>query len=718
MLSRSNKFLTSPLNPLKGTFLKFKSNSKSDLLYKFTLLLALIILLMSSWNAPISGDEYVHVVQAEKNINYFKTLGKDKEALNTPIGRLKHYGQSFDTITTWIADIFAIDNLYRFRHMSNAVMAWLIILFSSLITIKITKSNIAAILTIVLFLVSARFMGHAMNNLKDIPFAFTFIFSIYFMFRFALKLPKISWIDLALMTLGIAFGISIRIGGLLIFAYYILFTGLYIYFLMVSGKIRRSQILDLRMSLGVLSFFVLILSYFSGILIWPYALEDPFLNPKSSLDMMHNYPTTVRQIFEGELYWSDRFPWYYLIKYLSITLPLAVLAGVGAFFIFIKKISRSQHFILTIFLLIAFGFPLFYATASGANVYGGWRQMLFSYPPLVVLASIGLWTAYNQLAKNRRLKIAAVLVFASLLFHPLKFTILNYPYQYTYFNQLVGGTQGAYGNYELDYYFTSFKKAYEFIDQQTDHPKIVAANFTIPEYYKGKSYKQKLIDYYNRSASDWDYAIICNTFLDPYQLREGIWPPANAVYIEEVDGTPILAILKRESKTDLGGHQLMKSRDYAGAIEKYKHALESDKNNESILINLARSYMKLSNYDQANSTIVKLQSIYPENEWAKELKGEILMIQENVNEAIELFKNNIEYNHKFYHAYISLARVYISNGNMDEAIKYLKACLRINPFYKPAYKVYGQLLIDRGEIDLGTKMLNYTIEGNSKYGRK
>jgi hypothetical protein len=32
--------------------------------------------------------------------------------------------------------------------------------------------------------------------------------------------------------------------------------------------------------------------------------------------------------------------------------------------------------------------------------------------------------------------------------------------------------------------------------------------------------------------------------------------------------------------------------------------------------------------------------------------------------------------------------------------------------------IYGQLLIDRGEVDLGTKMLNFTIEGNSKYGRK
>ncbi len=695
-----------------------RSSSKSDHLYKITLLLAAIILLMSSWNAPISGDEYVHVKQAEKNINYIKTLGKDKEALVTPISRLKHYGQSFDTITTWLANVFEIDNLYRFRHVSNAVMAWLIILFSSLITIKITRSKLAAFLTVLLFLVSARFMGHAMNNLKDIPFAFTFIFSIYFIFRFALKLPKISWIDLALLTQGLAFGISIRIGGLLIFAYFILFVSLYVYFLVISGGIKKNLILKLSLKLGVLSFSVLLLSYFTGILIWPYALENPLSNPIASLDLMHNYPTTVRQIFEGELHWSDRFPWYYLFKYLLISLPIVVLVGFVAFFIFIKKISRTTSLILSIFLLIAFGFPLFYVAATGANVYGGWRQMLFCYPPLVILSAIGLWAIYDRFINIQRLGIALVIVFALLLFHPIKFAVFNYPYQYIYFNQLIGGASGAYGNYELDYYFTSYKKAYYFIDRQKDHPKIVAATFIIPEYYKGKSYRQKLIDYYDRSSTDWDYAIICNTFLEPNQLKEGIWPPANTIYTEEVDGKPILAILKREAKVDLEGKQLLNVGDYAGAIEKFNQALEIDKNNESVLINLAKSYLKINNFVQANIILEQLLSIYPKNEWAIDLKGEIYLKQGGYDEAIALFKLNIEHNHKFYHTYISLAKAYISKGNDDEAIHYLKACLRINPFYKPAYNLYGQLLIDRGEVNLGTKMLNYTIKGTSKYGRK
>ena len=44
-----------------------------DFFYKIALGLALIALVIFSWNAPMSGDEYVHVKQAEKNINYIKT---------------------------------------------------------------------------------------------------------------------------------------------------------------------------------------------------------------------------------------------------------------------------------------------------------------------------------------------------------------------------------------------------------------------------------------------------------------------------------------------------------------------------------------------------------------------------------------------------------------------------------------------------------------------
>lgn len=697
----------------------WKHSSTSDLLYNIILLLSLVILVITSWNAPLSGDEYVHVKQAEKNINYLKTFGKDKQALDTPISRLKHYGQSFDTITTFVAQVLNIKDLYRFRHVSNAIIAWLTILFSSLVVIKISSDKITGFITVILFLVTMRFMGHAMNNLKDIPFAFAFIFSIYFIMRFVAKLPEISWRDLLFLVLGIAFGISLRIGGLLIFGYFILFSGLYFYYLVVSEGMNGNRIFRWIWRYVAISITVFILSYLLGILLWPWALEDPLANPKESLELMHHYPTTVRQIFEGKLYWSEQFPWYYLFKYMIITLPVIILLGLVFYMILIWKFKNQKGIILSIFILLACGFPLFYASVSGANVYGGWRQILFAFPPLIVLSSLGLWLIYEKLKPKLLLQLSGLALALLFLFNPVVFFMTNYPYQYIFFNPFVGGVQGAYGNYELDYYFTSFKKAYQFIDAQVGaHTEIVAANFIIPEYYKGKPYQPKLIDYYNRSDEDWDYAIICNTFLDPYQLKNELWPPSNTIFTERVNGVPILAILKRPSKLDLEGKKLMDQGEYEAAIIKLKEAMKSDPNNESILINLTRAYIDSNQLDAAQKTIDLLRDIYPNCEWAKDLEGEILIESGKLVEAINIFQQNIQYNYKFYHSYINLAKIQILQGNEHKAIESLKTCLRINPFYIPAYRLYGKLLIDRGEIELGNKMLQYSIRGESKYARQ
>ena len=697
----------------------FRSKSGFDILYKSALLFSLIILVLTSWFAPISGDEYVHVKQAENNLAYLSSFGEDKTALDTPISRLKHYGQSFDTITTFIAQILQIDDLYWFRHIANAVIAWFTILFASLITLQISRDKLAAFITVILFVISLRFMGHAMNNLKDIPFAFAFVFSFYFLFRFLEKLPSISWLDLLMITLGLGFGISIRIGGLLIFAFYVLFTGLYLYSKFTAGEWDVKTVGRLSLVLSGILLGVFAVGYFCSLLIWPWALENPVLNPWISLELMHRYPTTVRQIFEGKLIWSDQFPWYYLFKYLFVSLPIIVLIGLGLGIALFWRLKGNGSVLLSIFMLIALGFPLFYASTSGANVYGGWRQMLFVYPPLVILSAIGLSMFWEIIRLNAIMKYVVLGLAALLLLGPIQYFIRFYPYQYTFFNQIVGGAKGAFGNYELDYYFTSYKRAYDYIDdQKLEKGSIVAANFIIPEYYKEKLYVPRLIDYYDRSKVDWDYAIVCNTFLDPFQLKNGLWPPSNTVYIEEIGGKPILAVLRRESKIDYEGHNDYGGGLYEHAKEKLEAALTKDVNNESVRLALARTYIALQDYADANSILSAFSNIYPSNEWARDLRGEIQMALGNTEKAIMLFEENIAQNHKFYHSYVNLGKAKIVKGREDEAIAHLKTCLQINPFYEPAYQLYGKLLIKRGDVELGKRMLEFSIKGESKYGRK
>ena len=688
----------------------------SNTLYNLLLAASLIILVATSWNAPISGDEYVHVEQARKNINYLKSGGTEQDALHTPISRLKHYGQSFDTITTLLADALSIQDLYRFRHVSNSIVAWLIILFSAMLSVYIAKDKLTGIITIILILVTCRFMGHAMNNLKDVPFAFSSIFSLYFIFRFLDRLPAISWKYAILIALGVGLGTSIRIGGLLFFAFFLLFTFFKIYQLSTKSKSIISTKLIVNL-IGVSS-LIFAFSYLLGIALWPWALEN-LLNPVESMQLMKHYPTTVRQIFEGKLYWSDQFPWYYLVKYLLITLPLALLLGLVFFMYFIQKLNDDRKLAYSIFLIISFGFPLFYAAITQANVYGGWRQMLFVFPAMAISSSIGLWNFYVAVGAKPGLKFALIACFCALLIIPVKYFITNYPYQYTYVNPLAGGIEGAYSKYEIDYYFTGFKKAFEYIDQEVgDDPKIVATNFIIPEYYKGKPYSSRLIDYYDRSSADWDYAVICNTFLDPYQLKNGYWPPVNVVYTVSIEDRPIVAVLKRKSKQDLLGFIEMRKGNYTEADALLAQAYETDNQNESLLLGLCRLAVLLSDWTKTERYLDEIRRIYPSNEWANEYEAEMMLQLGKPEKSIQLLESNIEHNRKFYRSYISLAGIYEDQGKMEEAVSLIKRCLRINPFFEPAYRMYGKILIDQGKVELGKKMLEFRIEGGGKYGRQ
>lgn len=682
-----------------------------SLKYSFAILslLLLAFFVSVSWNAPVSGDEYVHFKQAEKNILYFKTLGEDKSALNTPVSRLKYYGQSFDNLTTWLIEIFHVENVIRFRHVSNALAGWLLLLFSGLLAARLNGDKRVGMLAMVLLAVSPRFTGHVLNNLKDIPFALGYTASVYFMFRLLEDLKRPAPRIIAGLILSAAFTVSIRIGGALVLCYLWLFWSLRIYQEGIFGQ-RVAGRSGFLWKSGWMIFGISVLSWFLGMIGWPWAWEDPIRHPVEALMQIHHYPTTLRQLFEGKLFWSELFPWYYLPKYILITVPLIVLTGLAIYIFRFGKFLKTDRFIFHIFLMITMGFPVVYAMMTGANVYGGWRQLLFVYPPMVIMAAMGIFSVFDSLGKIFWQRVLAI-IFILFAYFPVKHMIGNYPYYYVYFNPLVGGTANAYGNYELDYYFTGYKQAYEWIDRQVvDEPKPVkvATNFLIPWYYEHSmaGIQPVYFDYYMRGNYKWDYAVVPGTFLSPYQLKEHIWPPKNTVYKVEVCGMPVCAVIKRLQYDDLRGFEAMQKGRYDESLKYFLQVIKSEPRNETALLNLARVYFYQQKYMNSEHTLVKLLEIYPGNEWAFDLLGEIHFEEGDLEGAVHIWKKNLNYNYKFYHSYINLSKAYMKKGMDDEARSVLFACLRINPFYKPVLKAIGNWYKQHEKIDVARKYLD------------
>lgn len=64
---------------------------------------------------------------------------------------------------------------------------------------------------------------------------------------------------------------------------------------------------------------------------------------------------------------------------------------------------------------------------------------------------------------------------AALILLPGLYGIIDgHPYQYIYYNQLVGGVEGAARQYELDYWCTSYREAMEFVNAVAAEGAVVA----------------------------------------------------------------------------------------------------------------------------------------------------------------------------------------------------------------------------------------------------
>ena len=369
----------------------FTTNKTNGWFWTFLVLAlsTLFIIPMLSKDAGNSGDEASHHEQSQYVYDYYTTFGKDTMAI-TPRPKdynQPYYGQFADNLSYFVAKTLSVNNKYSVRHVVNSLFGWLAILFAALIAYRIAGWR-AAVITFILMLFSPRLLGHSFNNLKDIPFASSIIIALYYIIRLIQQFPKIKISTAVLLACAIGIAIAVRVGGLILFPYFAFFS--FLYFLLrnykkpgLFSKTARYEFLKL-LTWGVAISFV---GYVIGVLLWPFAIQKPVENVLFAYKSMSSFAIGIRQLFEGSLQWSDYLPWYYTPKLILMTIPVAVIAGLMLFFIFIWKDKKNYFNYFIVFF--AFFFPIFWIVYTNANVYGGWRHSLFAYPPMVVAAGLG-----------------------------------------------------------------------------------------------------------------------------------------------------------------------------------------------------------------------------------------------------------------------------------------------------------------------------------------
>lgn len=650
----------------------------------------LAAMLWISRDVGISGDEEVHYKHSELVYNYFKTMGGDQSALHTPNTHLQYYGQAFDNLVTILIHWFNIDDVYGFRHLMCSIAGWLTILITGLFAAYISGYG-AAIVVLLIFAVSPTFLGHSQNNLKDIPFALAYIASIYYSVRVIFSENKPSRKNILLLVFSLAFAVGIRAGGFLSIFYF----G-FLFFLKAAFDILRKQQLDWKQlsNKALISAGIAVAGYLLGLILWPFALQNPIVNPWKSYEVMTHFPTTVRQIFEGQFEWSDFLPWYYLPKYMAITIPIIVFVGLILFFLNLKKNYNPNQKIQLGFVGFTILFPIAFVLLKQSNLYGSWRHFLFVYPGIVLLAALGIHAIVRRY-KKPIIRYTLIIVLSVLCLNPLKFMAANHPYYYLYYNEFVGGLKGAYGKYETDYYYHSMRKGAEWLQEYlknkpTNDTVIVGGNFPIQWYFRNeKEMRFVYFSWQRRSEYNWDYAIVANSYIPQSQLTNGIWPPKNTIHTILADGVPVCAVVERVTKCDWEAIGAQKSGDNIKSALLFENAIKFDPQNELICYNFAEALMANGNEDQAIEMLNKSLQINPEYEKALILLGDLAKKKDNTNTAADFYARAIKANRKYYAAYPKLAGIY-AESDVPRARKILRDCLKLNSGYKPALEALAE----------------------------
>jgi glycosyltransferase involved in cell wall biosynthesis/tetratricopeptide (TPR) repeat protein len=690
----------------------------------FNILAILLVIAMPamSFQYAVTGDEHWHFDYGNSIYNYF--FNGDTEAQTATTG-IQYYGGIFDFITAFVYNVFHPWDHYTTMHFINAIVGAIGIIYAGKLA-KLLSSWNAAILTMFFLVLSPSWFGHNFANPKDIPFSVGYTAGVYFILQFLKSFPRPTARHILGLIASIGWAMGVRIGGFLLIAYLLLFLLSYAFY---------TKQLKAALSSSIIKQFLIVAAagYLIAILFWPYAHLGIVSKPLEALKVMSNFFVNIGMLYDGNKIQSNQIPWYYIPKYIEYTAPLVVLFGscIGLATVMFLFKKNKQLFIFSLFVLFSTIFPLAYAIYKNSSLYDGWRHFLFIYPPMVVIAAMG-WDMLIS-SKQKALKFGAlVLVIAGLLM-PAKFVAANHPYESLYYNEIAGGLKGMYGRYETDYYMLGVKEATEWLikNEHLENKKVVIGTNTtypmiaalyqynrknLPAKYAGMYerfadfrqddvYKQfaqqhpdftepfaqspSYVRFYDRYSKDWDYCIMFSRFVDAAQLNSDNWPPEETIHVVKVDGVPIMAIMKRKTKKDLAGFELMKQKRYMEAKEMFLASLQEYPGNELVWVEMMRLYEAEGKNDSALYAGNQALRKHPADINVYQTMGNILLKDKKVDAAKELYKRLEKYNPSYSHFF--MAYTYAMTGNANGAFSEIDEAIAADPYNDQAYRLAIQL---------------------------
>lgn len=419
----------------------------------------------------LSWDEPFHIEYGARLLKYYATWGADTSAFSYI--NLYFYGGLFDAPVALLVQWLPFD-LIDSRHLLIAITGLLGVVGVWRLA-RFMAGPRAGFFAALLLITMPGWYGHMFINPKDIPFATTMIWATYYLARLARNLPTPRWRDVLLFGLCTGMAMGMRIGGVLIFGY-LGATLLLWFFATLFWSPLRQQLLHQTAALLPRLISATLVAYGVMLLAWPWALTAPLQRPYEAITTFSHFPIIIPTLFQGQWVNSDQLPIDYLPLMIAIKVPLLqLLLLAGLVPLISRAVIRAQRlehhndsrWLPWAVTLIALLLPLAYALISRPGLYNEMRHFLFLLPPMAVLAGASADLLCHHLQRrNKVLRVAtlgAALLY--LVFHVASMARLH-PYEYVYYNHLVGGVKGAERFFELDYWSTSQRTLYQELRQR------------------------------------------------------------------------------------------------------------------------------------------------------------------------------------------------------------------------------------------------------------
>ena len=676
--------------------------------------LAFVVLIGLSFGSGINEDDKFQVGYSEKLVSWYSSFGKDTAALNIPQGNMHLYGGFFEVVTGFANKAFGFQPnelaYHQLRHVGIAICGWVTMLCAAMLARLIAGWG-AGIVTLIIMLLSPRFVGDSLMNPKDIPFAMGYMLAIYNMAAVLSRMPDPRRWNVIGLIAGLGISLAMRAGGLLNFAYLFLFSGLFLVFKQGFSSIFNGKTFG-RYALVVGG--TAIGGYVLALLFWPFAMQKPLSNPLYALQKFSDFEIAIRVLFDGSNVKSDQTPWMYPIKWIAYTIPLAALLGFLGSLALLPRLLKKYQPLWVALVLFAAIFPVVYVIYKKSNLYDGWRQLTFAYPTLAVAAGL-FWNELVQMFSTKKAAQYAVYGALGLLVADAGVFIARNPQiPYVYFNPVVGGIGGAFGKYETDYWGISIRQGIEWMEQQgilkpdMQEPVVIATNMLFPmrqftaKY--GDKVRLKYLKWEKRCDDAWDYALYPTRFIDGATLQRGYWPPDNAVHLVTANGTPVLAILKDNGRNCALGMASYKLNDWQGAVDKLQAEVQNVPDNEVAWVNLAQSLMNLNRLDSAKVAIDKVLDIAPNDMQANNLVGLYWLNKNDGAKAKAAFEAAIKKEPSNPGAWYYLAIIAQVSGDNQSAIRNLDKAIQASPNFRPAYELAARIYEGMGDAAQAQKI--------------